>query len=222
MSAAKLAVFASGSGSNFEAIASYFSELSDSRTSGPAVIPALLVSNNAAAGALAKAKAMGVPCAVLSDHESGDEVLSLLEKHGVTLVALAGYLKLIPPEVVRRFRDAMLNIHPALLPDFGGKGMYGMRVHRAVLDSGAAVTGASVHLVTDEYDRGPIIAQCEVAVLAGDDANTLAARVLETEHIFYPRVIELFARGAVSARKPLFIPEGVDPREFMKHLELIH
>jgi len=111
-------------------------------------------------------------------------------------VVLAGYLKLVPPAVVARFRWRMINIHPALLPAHGGPGMYGNRVHAAVLTSGATESGATVHYVDEQYDRGPIIAQQRVPVRPGDTAETLAARVLEVEHRLLPLVVlELARRG---------------------------
>jgi phosphoribosylglycinamide formyltransferase/phosphoribosylglycinamide formyltransferase-1 len=113
-------------------------------------------------------------------------------------VVLAGYLRRIPDEVVRRYADRMINVHPALLPSFGGAGMYGMRVHEAVLASGATVTGVTAHFVDEEYDRGPIIAQWPVPVLNGDDSATLAARVLRVEHLLYPRVVDAVAGGRLT------------------------
>ena len=114
---------------------------------------------------------------------------------GCDLVVLAGYLKLVPAEVIDRYRGRILNVHPALLPAFGGKGMYGHRVHEAVLASGARESGATVHLVDEVYDRGAILAQARVPVLPGDDPETLAARVLEVEHRLLPAVGARRRRG---------------------------
>src|SRR5690606_19281583 len=116
----------------------------------------LVLSNRADAGGVELARSRGVPVAVLDDYRSGDEWLARLEAAGVDLVVLAGYLKLVPAAVVSRYHGRIVNIHPALLPDFGGPGMYGRRVHEAVLASGARETGATVHLVDEEYDRGAI------------------------------------------------------------------
>jgi folate-dependent phosphoribosylglycinamide formyltransferase PurN len=115
----------------------------------------------------------------------------------VELVVLAGYLSLVPAEVTERYAGRMLNVHPALLPSFGGHGLYGARVHRAVLAAGARVSGATVHFVDAHYDRGPIVAQWPVPVLADDTPESLAARVLRVEHLLFPRVVDAVARGAI-------------------------
>jgi folate-dependent phosphoribosylglycinamide formyltransferase PurN len=115
----------------------------------------------------------------------------------VDLVALAGYLQLVPADVTRRFAGRLLNVHPALLPDFGGPGMYGARVHRAVIAAGARTSGPSAHFVDDVYDHGPVIARWPVPVKPGDDERTLAARVLRAEHLLYPRVVDAVAAGEV-------------------------
>jgi len=131
---------------------------------------------------------------VLRDAGDPAELLAALTDARADLVVLAGYLKLVPPPVVARFRWRMINIHPALLPAHGGPGMYGRRVHAAVLAGGAAESGATVHYVDEQYDRGPIIAQERVPVRPGDTADTLAARVLEAEHRLLPRVVLELAR----------------------------
>lgn len=126
--------------------------------------------------------------------------LDLLRSHSIDLIALAGYLKLIPPGVVDAYSGRIVNIHPALLPAFGGSGMYGGRVHQAVLESGATVTGPTVHLVNTRYDEGRIVAQWPVPVLDGDTPGILAARVLQAEHLLYPLAIEHLLSG--SGRSP--------------------
>lgn len=128
----------------------------------------------------------------------GAPVDEVLERHDVELVVLAGYLRRVPEAVVHRYAGRIVNVHPALLPSFGGPGMYGSRVHEAVLAAGVTVTGVSVHFIDEEYDRGTIIAQWPVPVLRGDDAGTLAARVLRVEHLLYPRVVDAVAGGAVT------------------------
>jgi phosphoribosylglycinamide formyltransferase 1 len=185
----RVAVLASGQGSNLQSLFDAFSE-----PSSPATI-ALVVSNRAAAGALARAAARGVPTATIAeDGEDAARLLALLAEHSIELVVLAGYLKRVPGSVVRAFRGRMLNVHPALLPAFGGAGMYGRRVHEAVIASGARITGVTVHLVDEEYDHGPIVAQWPVPVRPGDTAELLAARVLAVEHKLLPAVVATFAR----------------------------
>ena len=124
-------------------------------------------------------------------------ICRLLDEHGVDLVILAGYMKKLGPATLARFRGRVLNIHPALLPAFGGKGMYGPRVHKTVIASGAKVSGVTVHLADEEYDRGPIVAQEVVPVAFDDTPESLAARVLEVEHRIYADVIRAFAEGRV-------------------------
>ncbi len=203
-----IAVFASGRGSNFAAIL-------DAIRNG--TLPAracLLISNRSDAGALDRARAEHVPavhCSRLqypTDEAFADALLSLLSSHNTDLIALAGYLKRVPTSVIAEFRDRVVNIHPALLPAFGGHGMFGHHVHEAVLASGAKESGATVHLVDEEYDRGPIVAQRTVPVLPGDTADTLAARVLTVEHTLYPETLAAFARGRVrvEGRRAWIIP----------------
>ena len=193
----RLAVFATGGGTGFQAIAE-----AARRGDLPATV-ALLLSNRAGAGAVHRAKNLEIPTAVLapSDFEVesayAQRLTDLLAAHGITFVALAGYLKKIPPPLVEAFRGRMANIHPALLPAFGGRGMYGRRVHEAVLDYGARWTGATVHLVDDTYDTGPVVAQVPVPVCPGDTPDRLAARVQEAEHRLYPAVLRCFAEGRV-------------------------
>lgn len=184
----KLAVCGSGRGSNLVAL------LEALRDSKEAQI-ALVLSNRPDAPALDRAREWGVPAESLRNYRDGSEWLERLKRHQVDLVVLAGYLKLVPPEVIRAYQGWILNIHPALLPAFGGPGMYGHHVHQAVLASGAAQSGATVHLVDEEYDRGPILAQGRVPVLPGDTPESLAARVLEVEHRLLPEVVLRAARA---------------------------
>ena len=190
----RLAVFASGGGSNLQALLDHGAD----RPDAPARV-ALVVSDRPGAGALERAERAGVPTRVVPvrgrpDAEVSAETIQALEDAGVELVALAGYLRLVPAPVVRRWAGRMVNIHPALLPAFGGPGMYGARVHQAVLEAGCTVTGASVHLVDEVYDRGRILAQWPVPVLPGDTAERLAARVLRVEHRLYPLAVDALAR----------------------------
>jgi formyltetrahydrofolate-dependent phosphoribosylglycinamide formyltransferase len=184
----RLAVCVSGRGSNLNAL------LEALRGSVEAEV-AVVLSNRADAPALAAARAAGIPAVPLSDYRDPAEWLRRLAEHRVDLVVLAGYLKLVPAPVIAAYRDRIINIHPALLPAFGGPGMYGRKVHEAVLRSGASESGATVHLVTEEYDRGPILAQERVPVLPGDTPETLAARVLQVEHQLLPRVVLAAARA---------------------------
>lgn len=142
---------------------------------------------------------MGIPTVVFnrSEFEDGERFADfMLEKLGefeIDLIALAGYLRKIPSRVVNRYRQRIVNVHPALLPKYGGKGMYGMNVHRLVIESGDAETGVTVHYVDDIYDNGKIIAQRKVPVNPGDTPEKLAARVLKVEHQFYPEVLQEIA-----------------------------
>jgi formyltetrahydrofolate-dependent phosphoribosylglycinamide formyltransferase len=168
----------------------------------------LVLSDRADAGALARASSHGVTAEVLREPADATEWLRRLEEHRVDLLVLAGYLKLVPAGLIARYRGRILNIHPALLPAFGGKGMYGRRVHEAVLASGARESGATVHLVDEVYDRGAVLAQARVPVLPDDDADRLAARVLEAEHRLLPAVV----LAAAAAGRPVPLPEAVESR----------
>ena len=181
----RVAVLVSGGGTNLQA-------LLDALQSSPVARVARVISSRPNAGALDRARRAAVPTTVLRDPNDATELQTALGD--AQLVVLAGYLKLVPASVVARFRGRMINIHPALLPDFGGPGMYGHRVHEAVLASRAKESGATVHFVDEEFDRGAIIAQEKVPVQPGDDAETLAARVLEAEHRLLPRVVLDLAR----------------------------
>jgi formyltetrahydrofolate-dependent phosphoribosylglycinamide formyltransferase len=190
----RIAVFASGGGSNLDAILRHFDALG-ARRSGDV---ALVVADRSNAGALARAHARSIAAVHLTDPLDGAAMDDTLREHDIGLIALAGYLRLVPAVVTRRFRGRMLNVHPALLPAFGGPGMYGMRAHRAVLAAGATMSGASVHFVDEVYDRGPLIAQWPVPVAPDDTPESLAARVLVVEHALYPRVVNAVATGRIS------------------------
>lgn len=192
MSPARISVLASGGGSNLQALIDHFA--------GPAAsagVITFVASERESAGALDRARAAGIATGVLDAPLDGDAVLSLLNPANTDVLVLAGYLKLVPEAVVRAFRGRMLNVHPALLPSFGGPGMYGRRIHQAVLDHGATLTGVTVHFVDEHFDRGPIIAQWPVPVLPGDDAAALAARVLRSEHRLLPLCVAAVASGAI-------------------------
>jgi phosphoribosylglycinamide formyltransferase-1 len=165
-----------------------------------------MVGNNSKAGAFERARRHGIPVLHIApshfrtEGEYTERLSAALREYAVDLIVLAGYMKMIPPEIVREYRNRIVNVHPALLPAFGGKGLYGSRVHRAVLEYGAKVSGVTVHFVDEQYDHGPVIYQRPVEVRDDDDPGTLAARVLEVEHDSYWRVIEAIASGAVSVR----------------------
>ena len=193
----RLGALASGGGTNLQAIM-------DQCSSGelPACM-AVVISNNSDSGALERARRSGVSACHLSGRTHPDPgaldkaIAGVFQSHGVDLVLLAGYMKKLGPVTLQSYPSRILNIHPALLPAFGGKGMYGTRVHRAVIESGARVSGVTVHLADEEYDRGPIVAQQAVQVDQDDTPESLAARVLEVEHRVYSDVVRLFAEGRV-------------------------
>lgn len=185
----RLAVLASGRGSNLQAIIDHFDNISRERIAKVV----LVASNRADSPALIRAATASIDIASFDAADDGDQLLDILQRFRVDLVVLAGYLKRIPPKVVREYSGRILNIHPALLPDFGGEGMYGARVHEAVIASGAKESGVTVHIVNDDYDRGPIVAQWRVPVEPDDTAESLGSRVLSVEHVVYPRVIEMVA-----------------------------
>ncbi len=190
---ARLAVLASGSGSNLQAIRDDLV----ARGGGAAADLALVISDRSAAGALERARGWGVPALHLGK-DRGAEMLPALDAVGITHIALAGYLRLVPLDVVRRFHGRMLNVHPALLPAFGGHGMYGQHVHAAVLRAGVRVSGPTVHFVTERYDEGAIVAQWPVPVRPDDSPESLGARVLAAEHKVYPRCLHALASGALT------------------------
>ncbi len=185
----RLAVLASGRGSNLQAIIDHFDNLARERIAKIV----LVASNRPDSPALVRAATASIDIAPFNAGDDGSELLDLLHEFRIDLVVLAGYIKKIPPKVIREYAGRIINIHPGLLPEFGGEGMYGAHVHEAVIASGAEETGVTVHLVDDDYDRGPIIAQWRIRVEQSDTADTLAARVLNVEHVVYPRAVEMVA-----------------------------
>jgi phosphoribosylglycinamide formyltransferase 1 len=191
----KCAVFASGGGTNFQS-------LIDHKKSGELHADfALVVGNNSGAKAFERARANNIPVLHIapshfaSEQEYTAQLSTALESQGIELIILAGYMKLLPVEIVRKYRNRIVNIHPALLPAFGGKGMYGHFVHEAVIAAGVKITGVTVHFVDEEYDHGAIIYQATVPVLDSDTPETLAQSVLKVEHDSYWRAIEIIAQG---------------------------
>ena len=192
-----IAIFASGRGSNFQAILSAIDA---------GLLPAritVLISNKSDAGALDIARACRIQTSHLSqkmfpsEEALAEAMLNVLSQQRAELLVLAGYLKKIPLQVVRRYRNRIVNIHPALLPLFGGAGMYGHFVHEAVIASGMKVSGATVHIVDEEYDRGPIVMQKTAEIIQDDTPDLLAAKVLKIEHEIYPLALKAFAEGRI-------------------------
>jgi phosphoribosylglycinamide formyltransferase-1 len=184
----RIAVAISGRGSNLEA-------LQYSLKGGAAAQIVVVVSDRADAAGLERARQWNIPAEVLPNPADGALWIALLRRYAVDLVVLAGYVKLVPADVIAAYRGRIINVHPALLPAFGGRGMYGRRVHEAVLASGARETGATVHLVDEAYDHGATLAQARVPVLPGDTPELLARRVLELEHQLLPAVVLAAARA---------------------------
>jgi len=190
-----LAVFASGRGSNFQAI-------SEKISSG--LIPAkvkLCITNNPAAGVIELARQLKIAVKIINpkdfpDTDSfNDAILKELQDWNIDFIILAGYLKLIGRQIVERYANRIINIHPALLPAFGGKGMYGHHVHQAVFDSGAKISGVTVHLVNTEYDAGPIVLQRCVDISELKSPEEIAARVLKIEHEIFPEAVKYLVEG---------------------------
>lgn len=191
----RIAFLASGAGTTFEAVARAC------RSGDLPFDPVLLIGNNAASGAFERAAHLGIAARHISAKTEGSDaaadaaVRTALVAAGVELVVLVGYLKKIGPEVLSAFKGRIVNTHPALLPKFGGPGMYGMRVHTAVLEAGERETGVTVHLVDAEYDRGPILAQATVSVAPDDTPESLAARVQDREKPFLIETLKRIAAG---------------------------
>lgn len=192
---ARVAVLASGTGTNAEAIVQHFRALG-SAARGSIV---LVASNRPQAAALQRARGASIAAEYFDAGDPG-ALAAMLETYRVDVIALAGYLRLIPDDVIERFRGRIVNVHPGPLPDFGGAGMYGLRVHQAVIAAGRAETTVTVHFVDERYDQGETIARWPVPVHPGDTAEQLAARVLAVEHVLYPRIIDALAALAVRDR----------------------
>jgi len=186
---------ASHSGSNMQAI------IDACKTGHLQAKPAVVISNNSGSGALLRAKKESIPAVHLSSktHPNPDsldrEILKALLTHGADIIVLAGYMKKLGPKTLAAFSGAILNIHPALLPGFGGKGMYGMNVHQAVIAAGETETGVTIHVVDENYDTGPIIAKIRIPVLPDDSPEILAKRVLEYEHRLFPETLQKIVTG---------------------------
>ncbi len=193
----RCAVFASGGGTNFQS-------LIDRRKSGDLHVDlSLLIVNNSTAGAVERAKRDNIPVVHLAPSRYDDEetycneLLKHLQRFSIEMIVLAGYMKKLPASVVRKYHNRIINIHPALLPAFGGKGMYGARVHQAVIEYGAKISGITIHFVDEEYDHGPIIFQKSVPVSDSDTPESLAKKILAVEHENLWRAVEAVGCGRV-------------------------
>lgn len=184
----KIAIFASGNGSNAENIIRHFNE---NNHSGEVVV---VVCNKPEAGVISRARNLGVPAEIISRSELNDsEFMSkLLNRYSVDLIVLAGFLQMIPAFLTSQFKDRIVNIHPSLLPAYGGKGMYGRHVHEAVVAAGETQTGITVHLVTDKCDEGSILFQAKTDVLPDDTPESVEVKIHALEKEFFPKVIEDF------------------------------
>ena len=192
-----IAVFASGTGSNFTSI---HKAIQSGDINGKII---LLISNNSNCKAVEFAKKNGIKVFVINKDIISDIVkyedflFKELESAEIDLIVLAGYLKMIPLNVISNYKNRILNIHPSLLPKFGGKGFYGMKVHRAVIESKEVFTGATVHFVDEIYDNGPIVMQEKVSVLEHDDSESIARKVLAIEHKLLPYIVQKFCSGDI-------------------------
>jgi len=184
-----IAIFASGSGTNAENMVRYFNQSDTIRIK-------VVLSNNPNAFVLERMGKLNIPAVVFNaDQLNGGKVLEWLNSYGIDYIVLAGFLKLIPLNIIRTFPNRIVNIHPALLPKHGGKGMYGMRVNEAVIAEGDTESGITVHLVNERYDEGSIIFQTQCPVLPSDTPQTLADRIHQLEYQHYPRVVQRFIEG---------------------------
>jgi len=193
-----IAVFGSGRGSNFESV---LEAIKEDRLSSKINV---VISNNSKSGILEIARRQKIPAFHISskteksDQEVSSKILKVLEKYQVDFILLAGYMKKVDLSVITKYKNRIINIHPALIPSFCGEKMYGENVHKAVLDYGCKITGVTVHFVDEEYDQGAIILQKAVEVFDYDDTKTLAARVLESEHKLIVEAVKLFEDNKIN------------------------
>ena len=192
-----IAVFASGGGSNFKCL---YRHVQSGEIPGRIV---QTVSNNPNSGSITYARKYNISTLIINKVHYANPVdrekflIHALIDNEVNLICLAGYMNLLPKSIVHLYKSCILNVHPALLPHFGGKGFYGIKVHEAVVASGVEESGVTVHFVDEEYDHGKIIAQEKVKVLSEDTAETLAERVLKVEHELYPQVVKAFCEDRI-------------------------
>ena len=193
----KIAVFVSGGGSNFIAI---HRQIIQGNILGKIV---MVFSNNPNCGAIKFAEENSIPIFIINGilypnpHTRDEFLLKTCLKAEIDLICLAGFMKMLPQNIVKHYEYKILNIHPGLLPEFGGKGFYGMRVHEAVINTGKRESGATVHFVDEIYDHGPIILQKKVEVMETDTPESLAARVLKVEHELFPEVVKAFCENKI-------------------------
>ena len=194
----QLAIFVSGSGSNAENIVRHFED-------NAAIEVALIVSSSPTAYALERAKKLGIPSLVLTkEFQKSEKFVDVLRTFSIDWIILAGYLWKIPQNLLKAYPNKILNIHPALLPKYGGKGMYGMKVHQAVKDTHETETGITIHYVNEHYDEGAIIEQVRTDILQDDTPETIAEKVHQLEYEHFPKVIE----GLVNSKRGKLKEEG--------------
>ncbi len=181
----RIAIFASGSGSNAQKIMEYFKKHNDAEV-------AILLTNNPEAYVLQRADNFEIPSHIFDKHEfyETDNIVNLLKNLQVNIIILAGFLWLIPQNLLKAFPNKIINIHPALLPKFGGKGMYGDRIHQSVLDTGEEESGITIHFVNDQFDEGEVIYQSRFRIEKDDDLEMIKFKGQQLEHLHYPKVIE--------------------------------
>jgi phosphoribosylglycinamide formyltransferase 1 len=184
----RIAIFASGSGTNAEAIVSYFKN-------HPSIKVALILSNNPSAFVLERAKKLNIPWIVFNREQFHSSILSSLKEHEITHIVLAGFLWLVPSALIAGYPGKIINIHPALLPKYGGKGMYGMKIHELIRSSNETETGITIHLINEKYDEGPILFQGKCEVTNTDTPEQIAMKVHQLEHTWYPQIIEKWILG---------------------------
>ncbi len=211
----RVAVFASGGGSNFQSLINHVS-------SGDRAWSIDLLVMNREGGALRRARSAGVPVHIIPTKgremsEIAQDTLMVLDEHAIDIVLLAGYLRFVPSEVTSRFSGRILNIHPALLPEFGGPGMYGMNVHRAVADSESTKIGATIHFVSDLYDEGAILGQWRMSRRPEDSAEEIAAKVLKIEHRLYPAAVDHLCDALIADTRPVRMVDVDVKNSFEEH-----
>jgi len=187
----RLAIFASGGGSNAQCIMDHFNDLEE-------ISIALILSNRKKAGVLDRARKAGIRSMVFSkaEFQSGESIKAALQKAQIDVLVLAGFLLKVPPYLLEIYSDRILNIHPALLPKYGGKGMYGAHVHQAVYENKDSESGITIHLVNEKYDDGKILFQASTEIESSDSPEIIGKKVLELEHYYFPRIIEAFVENS--------------------------